>query len=73
VRARVAAGARDYPGLEAGAMAELAAAGFRPDYVSIRRADDLAEPAPQDRRLRLLAAAWLGTARLIDNVGISIS
>jgi pantoate--beta-alanine ligase len=54
-------------------MAELAAAGFRPDYVSIRRADDLAEPAPQDRRLRLLAAAWLGTARLIDNVGISIS
>jgi pantoate--beta-alanine ligase len=73
VQAQVAAGASDYPGLEAAARAELAAAGFRPDYVSIRRADDLAAPTSQDTRLRVLAAAWLGTARLIDNVEISIS
>ena len=63
----------DYPALEAGAMAKLGEAGFRPEYVSIRRAADLAEPGPGDSRLRVLAAAWLGPARLIDNIGISIS
>jgi pantoate--beta-alanine ligase len=63
----------DYPALEAGAMTKLGEAGFRPEYVSIRRAADLAEPGPGDTRLRVLAAAWLGPARLIDNIGISIS
>jgi pantoate--beta-alanine ligase len=73
VQAQVEAGATDYAALEAGAMGDLAAAGFRPDYVSIRRTTDLAEPAPQDTALRVLSAAWLGTARLIDNIEISIS
>jgi pantothenate synthetase len=34
---------------------------------------DLTEPRSGDTRLRVLAAAWLGQARLIDNVSISIS
>ena len=54
-------------------MAKLGEAGFRPEYVSIRRAADLAESGPGDTRLRVLAAAWLGPARLIDNIRISIS
>jgi len=64
---RVEAGERDYPGLQAGALAELQDLGFRVDYIEVRRADDLMPPGPGDRELRVLAAAYLGKARLIDN------
>jgi pantoate--beta-alanine ligase len=53
---------------EAQAAEQLAAAGFRPDYVSVRRQQDLGSPDPGDGRLVMLAAAWLGRARLIDNL-----
>lgn len=53
---------------EESAMESLKSHGFRPDYVSIRRQEDLAKPCPDDRRLVALAAAWLGNTRLIDNV-----
>jgi pantoate--beta-alanine ligase len=58
--------------IEAEAMAALANAGFRPDYVSIRRQQDLAVPGPGDRQLVVLAAAWLGRARLIDNLEVEL-
>ncbi|KUM28436.1 pantoate--beta-alanine ligase [Mesorhizobium loti] len=59
---------------EASAVGEaaeaLVRAGFRKvDYVAAREAVTLA-PWRQDRDGRLLAAAWLGTTRLIDNVEI---
>jgi pantoate--beta-alanine ligase len=73
VKTRVENGETGFAGIEANAMEELAAAGFRPDYVSIRRATDLGEPGTEDTRLRVLAAAWLGSARLIDNLAISIT
>lgn len=73
VRAQVEGGDTGFAALEAAATGALAAAGFRPDYVSIRRAADLGEPGAGDSALRVLAAAWLGAARLIDNIGISIS
>ncbi len=63
-------GERDYGALENTAKARLAAAGFRPDYVEIRRADDLQRPEPGDAALRIFAAAWLGRARLIDNLAV---
>lgn len=53
------------------AESELRRAGFRPDYVSVRRAADLAAPEAQDRQLVVLAAAWLGRARLIDNLELT--
>jgi pantoate--beta-alanine ligase len=53
-------------------MAELAAAGFRPEYFSIRRAKDLNAPQVGDTTLQLLVAAWLGPARLIDNLRIEL-
>ncbi len=59
-------------GMETDALRELETAGFRPDYLSIRRAADLSEPSPQDRKLVILAAAWLGRTRLIDNVDVTI-
>ena len=53
------------------AVQELQQAGLRPDYVSVRRAADLSPPEPTDSDLVILAAAWLGKARLIDNLRVS--
>lgn len=58
----------DYAALEGQAIHRLAQAGFVPDYVSIRRSDDLHLPGADDRSLVILAAARLGKARLIDNL-----
>jgi pantoate--beta-alanine ligase len=58
--------------IETAGMAELAAAGFRPEYFSIRRAQDLSAPQVGDTTLQLLVAAWLGPARLIDNLRIEL-
>ncbi len=72
VKTLVESGEADYTGVEAAARQQLKEAGFVADYVSIRRAADLAVPAPGERVLRALAAARLGTTRLIDNIAISI-
>lgn len=69
VRDALAGGASDLAGLEARAEAALADAGFRPDYVRIRRQSDLGMPGDGDA-LIVLAAAWLGPARLIDNLRV---
>lgn len=50
------------------AMRELAAAGWKPDYVEVRRRADLGVPQPGDKELVVLAAARLGATRLIDNL-----
>ncbi|MBK8507190.1 MAG: pantoate--beta-alanine ligase [Candidatus Competibacteraceae bacterium] len=67
---RLRAGERDYQRLADEAKTALAAAGFRPDYFEIRRAGDLKPPSGEDTHLRILAAAWLGKARLIDNLAV---
>lgn len=56
--------------IESEGMETLEAAGLRPEYFSVRRSVDLGEPEANDRELSILAAAWLGPARLIDNVKI---
>jgi pantoate--beta-alanine ligase len=48
-------------------MAHLAARGWKPDYVAIRRQQDLGEPS-EGEPLVALAAARLGSTRLIDNL-----
>ncbi len=50
------------------AMHLLQEAGWKPDYVAVRRRADLAAPDAQDRERVVLAAAWLGATRLIDNL-----
>lgn len=59
-------------GVESRAAAELAAAGFEPDYFSVRRAADLGVPGTDERELVILAAARLGRARLIDNLRVDL-
>lgn len=58
--------------LEHRAAADLAAVGMRPEYFSVRRAADLAPPRAGDQTLIILAAAWLGSARLIDNIQVTL-
>jgi pantoate--beta-alanine ligase len=73
LRDRVLAGERNYTAVERAALEALALSGFEPDYVSVRRAADLAPPANADQALRVLAAARLGATRLIDNIDISVA
>ncbi len=63
-------GERDYAALEATAAKVLREGGFRPDYFSIRRAEDLERPGTASEGLVILAAAYLGNTRLIDNIQI---
>ncbi|MCC6983413.1 MAG: pantoate--beta-alanine ligase [Bauldia sp.] len=58
-------------GALAGAAVALADAGFRVDYLALRNAETLAPVADAAKEpLRLLAAAWLGRTRLIDNIAV---
>ena len=73
VRQALRRGEWDFCALEVQASQALQVAGFDPDYVEVRRAGDLSRPngvesAGED--LIVLAAAWLGKARLIDNLRI---
>lgn len=52
------------------AAAELTAHGWRVDYVALRNRSALAPPAASDRELVVVAAAWIGRTRLIDNLEI---
>jgi pantoate--beta-alanine ligase len=49
-------------------LQELTAAGWKPDYVEVRRRSDLAPANAGDREKVVLAAAKLGATRLIDSV-----
>jgi pantoate--beta-alanine ligase len=74
VRDRLRAGARDLAALETEAVRELAGAGWKVDYVAVRRQRDLKAPTAVEvaggEPLVVLAAARLGTTRLIDNVEV---
>jgi pantoate--beta-alanine ligase len=70
--AALQSGNRDFAVLETLGLGELQAGGFAPEYLSIRRADDLGIPSRDEHHLVVLAAARLGAARLIDNVLVEI-
>ena len=56
---------------EAWARGQLERAGFwQVDYVTVRDAATLEEVSGASQPARVLAAAWLGKARLIDNVAV---
>ena len=73
VREALLDGEHDLLVLETQASRALRAAGFDPEYVEVRRAGDLSRPNGLESAgddLIVLAAAWLGKARLIDNLRI---
>ncbi|MGB4247100.1 MAG: pantoate--beta-alanine ligase, partial [Pseudohongiellaceae bacterium] len=56
--------------VEAKAMTALQAVGFRPDYFSVCHAQTLEPASYSDHDLVILAAAWMGKTRLIDNIRV---
>lgn len=68
VKAAIAAGKHDYRALEQQAKVQLANAGFVPDYVNISNQHSLALAVDAAEQKVVLAAARLGTTRLIDNL-----
>ena len=69
-RQSILSGARDFARIEADRVAELRAHGWAPDYVAIRKKADLQSPAARDSNLVVLAAARIGSTRLIDNLEV---
>lgn len=70
IRDAVRRGDHDFLKLETEGIAELAAHGWHPDYIAVRRRSDLQPPVYADDPLVVLAAAKLGQTRLIDNLEV---
>jgi pantoate--beta-alanine ligase len=69
IKAALKRGVKDLGAQERKAMESLRARGWAPDYVTVRRRADLQPPVKgADDPLVVLAAAKLGTTRLIDNL-----
>ncbi|MCR5864808.1 pantoate--beta-alanine ligase [Aquincola sp. J276] len=66
----VRGGRRDFADIEAAALQALRQRGWQPDYVAVRRRADLAQPQAAGEPLVVVAAARLGSTRLIDNLEI---
>lgn len=69
---RLRKGDRDFAAIERNGITSLEQAGFRPDYFSVRRADDLSIPETNTPHFVVLVAARLGRARLIDNLQLKV-
>lgn len=67
-------GGRDWAALESRACEALAARGWQPDYLTVRRRDDLLPPSHDalPGELVALGAARLGRTRLIDNLEFTL-
>jgi pantoate--beta-alanine ligase len=65
---QISSGQKNYVALCADRQKELQQQGFKVDYLTVRRQQDLAEATPEDTAVIILVAAGLGTTRLIDNL-----
>ncbi len=69
---KLQSGARNFEDLEMASAKQLSDAGFEVDYFAIRRAQNLEIPDRDCDELVMLVAARLGSARLIDNMIVTI-
>lgn len=65
-------GRRDFSKLTQEYKLQLSKLGFNLDYLEIRNIENLLQPGHEDQDLVLLAAAFLGKTRLIDNIQIRL-
>jgi len=72
-REAIACGFDNYAELERHAADTLQQNGFRPDYFQIRDARTLREVTLETEQIVILAAAYLGKTRLIDNVSLNLN
>ena len=70
IRQAVLSGDHDYEALCRRAAENLDSHGWKTDYISIRRQQDLVPATAADRDLVIVAASRLGTPRLLDNLEI---
>ena len=63
----------NYSELEEAALENISSAGLKPDYFSICDAPSLFPATVNDKDLVILAAAYLGNTRLIDNISIKLA
>lgn len=74
VRDRMLAGEMDVGSIEQDGQRDLASAGWKVDYVAVRRQRDLNKPTAEEvaagEPLVILTAAKLGATRLIDNLEV---
>jgi pantoate--beta-alanine ligase len=71
IKEAIEGGSKRYERQTAIARADLETAGWDVDYVEVRNRETLAAPSPANKELVVLAAAWLGKTRLIDNLEVS--
>lgn len=69
----IVAGSQSYPAVIAAATAAINEATMQTDYFAVCNADDLSPAEPSSQHLVILAAAYLGGTRLIDNVRFSLT
>lgn len=69
----ISAGEQDFDALLTSKKQQLEAAGFRIDYLEIRDATSLRPATAENRDVVILAAAFLGKTRLIDNLHLTRS
>lgn len=72
-REAIACGFDSFAELEQHAIDVLRTAGFRPDYVAVRDAATLGPITLLTEQIVILAAAYLGQTRLIDNVTLNLN
>jgi pantoate--beta-alanine ligase len=72
-REAIACGFDNFLQLESHARMQLLQAGFEPDYFAIRDARTLRAVDEHTEEIAILAAARLGTTRLIDNVRLAVN
>lgn len=72
-REAIACGFDSYQDLEQYCTDALKNAGFEPDYFSVRDAQTLSDVTHETEQIVILAAAKLGTPRLIDNVTLTLN
>lgn len=72
IKRHIESGQRNFAEMETAALDQLRTRSWQPDYVTVRRQLDLREPNDADTALVVLAAAKLGTTRLIDNLEVVV-
>jgi pantoate--beta-alanine ligase len=69
---QIKAGNLDFTKLELEAKKRIKAEGFKTDYVTISNSKTLQPAAVDDRQITILGAMYTASARLIDNISISL-
>ncbi|MGY4492362.1 pantoate--beta-alanine ligase [Pseudomonas sp. TE3610] len=68
----IESGERDYDRLLNEACEQITAAGFKTDYFEIRQGINLRPATAEDRDVVIIAAAYIGSTRLIDNLHLNL-